>query len=196
MSKNSSICCECNDERVNFPALYRGVTLNLTIRRNYALYTNIKERHNLYLKFVLLWHLAVYIWIVIVCWYKVVGLPEWSKGSRSGRDVFVRVGSNPTADIFAPNCTQARDSREPLKHYISILASVGTSNPLRASWNIFTRDHIYIYIYIYAYLTSFNAWMRHSISDSSGFCSIKCSLTTFIRCTQSKSLFILYIFLR
>ena len=29
-----------------------------------------------------------------------VGLPEWSKGSRSGRDVFVRVGSNPTADIF------------------------------------------------------------------------------------------------
>ena len=29
-----------------------------------------------------------------------VGLPEWSKGSRSGRDVFVRVGPNPTADIL------------------------------------------------------------------------------------------------
>ena len=27
-----------------------------------------------------------------------VCLPEWSKGSRLGRDVFVRVGSNPTAD--------------------------------------------------------------------------------------------------
>ena len=30
-----------------------------------------------------------------------VSLPEWSKGLRSGRNVFERVGSNPTADIFA-----------------------------------------------------------------------------------------------
>ena len=29
----------------------------------------------------------------------VVSLPEWSKGLRSGRNVFERVGSNPTADI-------------------------------------------------------------------------------------------------
>ena len=29
-----------------------------------------------------------------------VSLPEWSKGLRSGRNVFERVGSNPTADIF------------------------------------------------------------------------------------------------
>ena len=28
-----------------------------------------------------------------------VSLPEWSKGLRSGRNVFERVGSNPTADI-------------------------------------------------------------------------------------------------
>ena len=27
-----------------------------------------------------------------------VSLPEWSKGLRSGRNVFERVGSNPTAD--------------------------------------------------------------------------------------------------
>ena len=29
---------------------------------------------------------------------KPVSLPEWSKGLRSGRNVFERVGSNPTAD--------------------------------------------------------------------------------------------------
>ena len=28
-----------------------------------------------------------------------VSLPEWSKGLRSGRNVFERVGSNPTADM-------------------------------------------------------------------------------------------------
>ena len=32
-----------------------------------------------------------------------VSLPEWSKGLRSGRNVFERVGSNPTADIFLRN---------------------------------------------------------------------------------------------
>ena len=29
---------------------------------------------------------------------ELVSLPEWSKGLRSGRNVFERVGSNPTAD--------------------------------------------------------------------------------------------------
>ena len=29
---------------------------------------------------------------------RAVSLPEWSKGLRSGRNVFERVGSNPTAD--------------------------------------------------------------------------------------------------
>jgi hypothetical protein len=41
---------------------------------------------------------------MLVCVCKVsVSLPEWSKGLRSGRNVFERVGSNPTADIFLPN---------------------------------------------------------------------------------------------
>ena len=35
---------------------------------------------------------------VFVCLYN-VSLPEWSKGLRSGRNVFERVGSNPTADM-------------------------------------------------------------------------------------------------
>ena len=39
----------------------------------------------------------------LVAWLREVldvSLPEWSKGLRSGRNVFERVGSNPTADIF------------------------------------------------------------------------------------------------
>ena len=37
-----------------------------------------------------------------------VSLPEWSKGLRSGRNVFERVGSNPTADIFTHNSRRHR----------------------------------------------------------------------------------------
>ena len=37
-----------------------------------------------------------------------VSLPEWSKGLRSGRNVFERVGSNPTADkSFAATTTKS-----------------------------------------------------------------------------------------
>ena len=47
--------------------------------------------------------------VVRVCkcglwWEQRVSLPEWSKGLRSGRNVFERVGSNPTADILLPRC--------------------------------------------------------------------------------------------
>lgn len=35
-----------------------------------------------------------------MCVYRRVSLPEWSKGLRSGRNVFELVGSNPTADIL------------------------------------------------------------------------------------------------
>lgn len=42
-----------------------------------------------------------------------VSLPEWSKGLRSGRNVFERVGSNPTADIFLRNEDKDKDSHNP-----------------------------------------------------------------------------------
>ena len=47
--------------------------------------------------------LCVVLWVLAkrVCsWLVCVSLPEWSKGLRSGRNVFERVGSNPTADIL------------------------------------------------------------------------------------------------
>ncbi len=40
------------------------------------------------------------VWYHRNCVLQCVSLPEWSKGLRSGRNVFERVGSNPTADIF------------------------------------------------------------------------------------------------
>ena len=60
----------------------------------------------------------------VVCWYEKavaevffmygpncverVSLPEWSKGLRSGRNVFERVGLNPTADkSFAATTTKS-----------------------------------------------------------------------------------------
>ena len=51
--------------------------------------------------------------VVRVCkcglwWEQRVSLPEWSKGLRSGRNVFERVGSNPTADILLPRSATQR----------------------------------------------------------------------------------------
>ena len=43
--------------------------------------------------------------VVERCRYRRVSLPEWSKGLRSGRNVFGLVGSNPTADILLRNTT-------------------------------------------------------------------------------------------
>ena len=37
---------------------------------------------------------------LVLCACCFVSLPEWSKWLRSGRNVFERVGSNPTADIL------------------------------------------------------------------------------------------------
>lgn len=127
------------------------------------------------------WHLVVCICIVNVVWYKVVGLPEWSKGSRSGRDVFVRVGSNPTADIFAQTAPQALDTQTSQTLYLRPGLIWHFESPC-APWNIC----VVYFIYIYAYFTLFDAWARHFIPDSSGSCSTKYLLSFLIRRNAEK----------
>lgn len=41
-----------------------------------------------------------FLFVCVCCCICAVSLPEWSKGLRSGRNVFELVGSNPTADIL------------------------------------------------------------------------------------------------
>ena len=51
-----------------------------------------------------------------------VRLPEWSKGLRSGRKVFERVGSNPTADTSF--CYRAQQSAVTSTHVLVSLFAV------------------------------------------------------------------------
>ena len=79
------------------------------------------------------------VWFVIVLRSKSisVSLPEWSKGLRSGRNVFERVGSYPTADISfyaQPHLWQTPfyATHRPRPSVISLTASLLTAPDRRA----------------------------------------------------------------